>query len=484
MHNLSPCTPSTAVVQTAAAPVPAIITQRLARQLRWRRHAVVCCWLGLVACTRPVLAQRPLQVHTDFEGGSARVLDIDDSRSLVALSPGGNPERGWACWWSARIEHLEPGQTLTLEVQASPLPTRNNGQLTDRQLDASWCMPAQAMYSHDGRSWKQTPVGVRTGSSMRYQLQAEGPQLWVAWGPPFTPDDTERLIAAVLEAAEADTHLTVSAFTLARTLGNRPVRALRIGAASHAGDPGSRTGVHASQTEDTAPQAEAAGENQPSLRPGIWIQARQHAWESGSSWVADGLAQWLVSDEPAARWLASHVEIVIVPIMDVDNVATGNGGKEENPRDHNRDWDDLPVHPAVAAAQRELLAWADAGRLDLFLDLHNPAPQDLTPFFFCGPDELLSPVARANRGLFLASAAKQISDPLPVQAVPRVTGPSYHPLWRKISGQWVSDHGNPHTVSLCLETSWNTPHSTTAGYRTVGAQLGRSIAEYMQQRSR
>jgi hypothetical protein len=43
----------------------------------------------------------------------------------------------------------------------------------------------------------------------------------------------------------------------------------------------------------------------------------------------------------------------------------------------------------------------------------------------------------------------------------------------------VNDHGNEHTLAACLETSWNTRHSTTEGYRTVGRQLGEALAAYL-----
>jgi hypothetical protein len=50
-------------------------------------------------------------------------------------------------------------------------------------------------------------------------------------------------------------------------------------------------------------------------------------------WVAQGFAEWLLSDRDAdAAWLRQHGEVFIVPIMDVDNVATGNGGKPPSRR--------------------------------------------------------------------------------------------------------------------------------------------------------
>lgn len=171
-----------------------------------------------------------------------------------------------------------------------------------------------------------------------------------------------------------------------------------------------------------------------------------------------------------------------MPIMDVDNVTTGNGGKEAAPRDHNRDWDQQPVYPEVAAAQKRLQTLGEDGRLEMFLDLHNPAPGDAQPFFFVGPPELVSEPARAGREYFLARARTRITGPLPVEDKPRITGPGYHPLWKQISGQWVNDHGSPQTVATCLETSWNTPQSTTDGYRTVGRQLGLAAVDLVRHR--
>src|SRR5204863_5213400 len=134
-----------------------------------------------------------------------------------------------------------------------------------------------------------------------------------------------------------------------------------------------------------------------------------------------------------------------IPIMDVDNVATGNGGKEANPRDHNRDWDAHPVYPEVEAAQKRLKQFGEKHRLSFFIDLHNPAMGDKRPFFFVGPPELLTQAGRERREHFIDIAARRISDPLELLEAPKLTGPSYHPLWKQISGQWVNANGNPDT---------------------------------------
>ena len=279
---------------------------------------------------------------------------------------------------------------------------------------------------------------------IRYEVIGTGGPLWIAWGPPFTPRDTDALLA------EAEKKLTgAKSFELARTREGRPVRGLRV-------------------SEATAPRP-----------PGIWVQARQHAWESGSCWVARGFTEWVVSDDADARWLRSQAEIFIVPIMDVDNAATGNGGKEAAPRDHNRDWDDNPVYPEVAAAQQRLRALAKANRFDVFLDLHNPGPGESRPYFFFGPSEFMAEAGRVSQTNFLVAAKRRITAPLVLDEKPHITGPSYHPLWKQMSAQWATANGNPHTLATCLETVWDTPHSTTDGYRMVGRQLGLATGDFL-----
>lgn len=398
-----------------------------------------------LALLSPITAAE-LRVSTGFDGGSATIDAIDSAKREIHLRPGGDPARGWACWWFVRIEGLGAGEQATLVLRGSERTTRNNGQDTGKPLSQDWAMPIAAAVSDDGKTWRQTGLGTRETDRISYPLEGTGGPLWVAWGPPFTPRETDALIA---EATQARPDL-VHPFTLAETREGRSVRALRIAAAGKAED-----------------------------KPAVWIHARQHAWESGSSWVARGFVDWLLSDAAEAKRLREQAEIVIVPIMDVDRVVTGDGGKEAAPHDHNRDWSETPHYPEVAGAQQRMKAYAAEGRLAVFLDLHNPAPRDLRPFFFVGPPELLSDTARANRERFLSLAAGHLTGPLALDPKPRVTGANYHPLWRRISGQWVNDHGNEHTLAACLETSWNTRHSTTDGYRTVGRQLGEALAAYL-----
>jgi len=403
--------------------------------------------LGPLRCA----AADPLTVSADFEGASIRDVQIDSAARAISFMPGGDPVRGWPCWWYFRIDGITPGETITLRLHGSTATVPTPGLPLHRPLAPAWAMPVQATFSTDGQTWRHTDPGERQDEWMIYTVTADAASVFVAWGPPYTPQTATRFVQA---ASAASPH--AKAMELCRSRGDRAVPMLHV----------------------------REGDRPAEQRFGVWVQARQHAWESGSSWVAQGFAEWLLSDDADAAWLRQHAEIFIVPIMDVDNTATGNGGKDAQPQDHNRDWSPEPHWNEIIAAQRMIGDLIAAGRMDVFLDLHNPAPGDPT-FFYILPSEMLQEPMISLRDRFIHLAYSRISRirPLiPMSSKPKVTGSGYHPLWRQISANWVSMNGNPHTVSLCLETIWNYRNSTTEGYRAVGSSLAAAVREYLAER--
>ena len=388
-----------------------------------------------------------LTVEADFEGASVRQVEIDTPGHTIRFMPGGDPARGWPCWWQFRVNGVEAGKKLTLELQASDLPMpQANGLPSGKPLAASWAMPERAAYSVDGKTWQQTRPGIRQDGRMIYTLETEATSVLVAWGPPYTPGHAAAMVSRLSQG-----HAGAVAGELCKSREGRAVPMLHL----------------------------KEGDLAESRRFGIWVQARQHAWESGASWVCEGFTEWLLSDVPEAAWLRQHGEFFIVPIMDVDNTATGNGGKEALPQDHNRDWTEKPNWNEVAAAQRHIKRLVSEERMDVFMDLHNPAAGDLKAFFYAGPDDLLTDRARENSDLFMKLATEKISPVMPMLPGPKVTGANYHPLWRQISRNWVQLNGNAHTAALCLETPWNTGRSHVDGYKAVGAALGKTLHDYL-----
>jgi hypothetical protein len=397
---------------------------------------VLYLWAALLALAPfPLWAQdkatrTPLDVDIDFPGGSARIEGIDQAARSVRLVPSPHADRGWVCWWYIKLKGIEPGETITLDVG-----------------EGVWATPDSATFSIDGQHWLRTPAGKRDGKRITYSVKVDAREAWLAWGPPFVPADAERLVA---DAAKKCPH--AAAFELCRTREDRTVPALRV-------------------SQPGTPDKE---------RFGIWIEARQHAWESGSSWVARGFTEWLVSEDPRAETLRKKSLITIVPIMDIDNVAIGAGGKDQKPQDHNRDWTDEPYHKSVAAAQREIVRWNESGNFDLFIDLHNPGPGDKLPFYFVSPREMLSDLGKDNLTSFIAANRLEMTGPLKFDEKLRESGANYDKNWQAISKNWVAKHTRDHVVSLTLETAWNTPESTTENYLRVGKEMGLAVERYLQ----
>lgn len=359
------------------------------------------------------------------------MVSINQKTRTILFKPGGEEENGWPCWWYFRVDGIRPGTELTLTVK-------------DPEM-GHWARPDRASCSIDGKTWKHTRPGRQEGESITYRQVIGANRAWFAWGPPFVVKDAVELVARMsLECEGAE------AFTLARSLNGRPVPALRV----------------------------VCGEKPAEERRVVWVQARQHAWECGSSWVARGFVEWLMGENAMAGWLREHAEIVFVPVMDVDNVATGNGGKNQIPHDHNRDWSDDPIYPPVREAQEMLKQYARADRLDVYVDLHNPG-QNKKAFFMTPPFELMDQKTREAFKRFADICSGYIRTPIPFNEKPHEMGAGYDNRWKEISNIWVVRNTREGVVGLTLEIPWNTPASTTRGYMTVGRQLGMGIAGYL-----
>ncbi len=402
----------------------------------------------LLDCSTTVLNAAPqLQVSSDFPGGSAKVLSIDPASNTIRITPAGDPKRGWPCWWYFRLDGVDTNQPVVLEVTANQGVVQNGAPDKTRKLPADYSLPAYAAFSTDGTNWEHTAKGERQGDRTIYHINASTSTLWLAWGPPFTLKDADQSIQKTCDLCPY-----AKSFVLAHTRGGRPVPGVRIS------QPGAADGTRFS----------------------VWIQARQHAWESGSSWVARGFAEWLVSNDPAAESLRKKADIVIIPVMDVDSVETGQGGKEQIPHDQDEDWVGTPYFPEVGAGMRSLSALAKADRLDLFLDLHNPGPNARDIEFYLPPVPLLFPERVANDDNFFKIVQEQMTGSIKFNGRIGPNSQTYDPAVNRVVDGWVGAQSRPHVVSLTMETPWNLSASTQGGYLKVGAQLGRSIDLYLQ----
>lgn len=326
------------------------------------------------------------KVHADFPGGAVKVLAIDPAAGVIKFQAPDIPGGGWKKWWYFKVTGIEPGQTVRLEGPE----------------------PATPVFSLDGRSWRF--MSAKAGQKI------DGPEAWFAWYVPFLPADTDALLERAVKACPH-----AKRFDLCRSEDDIPVAALRV-------------------SEPGAADAE---------RMGIWVQARQHAWEVGGSWTAAGLVEWLVGDDPKARDLRRKAVITIIPIMDVDSVLKGRGGKDQKPHDHNRDWSDQPHWKAVAAAQTELKALDAQGRLHVFLDLHDPGYGGGLQIF-CHQFSRLSGVRKANTERLInmfVDENKALGDSWPFKGV----NDAGYLTGKAAAGLWIRTACREHVVSFTPE---------------------------------
>ncbi|MDK1022268.1 MAG: M14 family zinc carboxypeptidase [Candidatus Hydrogenedentes bacterium] len=404
---------------------------------------VACVFICILTWLQPGLvwsqsrsSGRDLTVSGDFEGGCAQVESIDQGTRTIRFKPETYPGQGWAYWWYMRVDGIRPGETIALDAGGK---------------HGRFAHPEQAAFSLDGKTWKQTPRGERVKERIVYRVKVDSDKAWFAWGPPFLPSDARELVERLAAA-----HPEAEAFELCESREGRQVPGLRL----------------SGQTETEA------------QRYGVWIQARQHAWECGASWVARGLAEWLVSDDPRAAALRARADVTVIPLMDVDSVAMGAGGKMQKPHDHNRDWTKSQHWPEVRAAMAGIARLHKEIGLDLFVDLHSPGMYNPETYYLTSPGSKRSEEGRRNLARFLDASKAEMTGPLELREEQQVAGPRYTKDWRAMSQNWVTAHTSGRALAFTLEAAWNNAKSTTDGYMALGRQLGLAMERYFRENPR
>ena len=222
------------------------------------------------------------------------------------------------------------GSTVTLEF-------RNLDNVWNGQPGSVARELRTVVVSPNGREWTSKPTESLPGDRVRLTVTLPGPELYVARLEPYRLSDHERL----LESLAKDPRIEV--VPIGRTAGGRPLEIVRIG----------------------NPQAPRR----------IFLRARAHPWEAGSSWVAQGFMERLLQrDHPADAYLRQYV-VYIMPMANKDGVARGMTRFNLRGKDLNRNWD-APADPELAPENAALERWLEnmiaAGtRPDLAIELHN-----------------------------------------------------------------------------------------------------------------
>ena len=223
-----------------------------------------------------------------------------------------------------------PGARITLEFRN--LDNVWNGQpgSVARELKTVAISP-------DGGTWTTVPTDALPGNRVRVTVTMPGPTLHVARMQPYGLSDLDRRMTTVRACRFAEVS------RIGETVQGRPLEMIRIG--------------------------------NPAAPRRVFIRARAHPWESGSSWVAEGLVTRLLQDDAQARAWRERFALYVLPMANKDGVARGGTRFNVLGKDLNRNWNapiDAAVVPENAALERWLEAMIAKGQKpDLAMELHN-----------------------------------------------------------------------------------------------------------------
>ncbi len=226
--------------------------------------------------------------------------------------------------------HATPGSKLTLEF-------RNLDNVWNSQPGSVARELKTLSISEDGRTWRQVPTDSLPNDRVQLRVEMRGPHLYIARIEPYRLSDLDRLIGSIRG------HALVKIEPIGKTVGGRDLELVHIG--------------------------------NPAARYRLFVRARAHPWESGSSWVAQGLIQRLLAGDTSAKTFLETYSVSILPLANKDGVARGGTRFNLLGKDLNRNWDkpaDPQLSPENAALERWLESAIKAGRAPhLAVELHN-----------------------------------------------------------------------------------------------------------------
>jgi hypothetical protein len=364
------------------------------------------------------------RVRTDFEGGNAEKISVlapDHIRFAARADLSRQP-----LWFYFCIENAH--------VPSVRCDLINAGQcLGPRQ---GWST-ARPVFSGDERTWERVVHTAldedESEGCFSFTVPVVGPRTWVAYCYPYTTADLNALLRDLRGGSG------VRLGEIGRTAENRPIPHMLFSGA----EPGART---------------------------AWVLGRQHAGEAPGSFVIDGMVRFLADEEGADLRATAAVDLHVVPMLDVDGVAAGRYGKDEQPVDFNRAWREHPLRLEVDAFLRRVHASRETQPLAFFLDVHASHHGDTSCYFFGGDSGAADETPSPQRQLveLLAERNSLGLSPHDFRSEPAPPGSSRDYMLRVLR-----------VPSVTLEMSYHLGQSgdylTPLQYREFGADLGRAL---------
>jgi hypothetical protein len=255
----------------------------------------------------------------------------------------------------------------------------------------------------------------------------------------------------------------------------------------HAGSPHLKAEPHATTKRGRTNRRLRLGKLDGEPKHRALFTCRHHSCEMMASWALEGLMETVLSDTADGRWYRENVEVLAIPMVDLDGVEDGDQGKNRKPHDHNRDYLGDSIYPTVAATRKFVPEWS-GGRLRFGMDMHCPyirgggdGPSSNERLFLVGhPSEEMWKRQQAF-GRILQE----------VQSGPLVYNPKHNIPWgqawnnmkeARSSSRWMAD-----LPGIQVGVTIEIPYADVAGTpvtadsaRDLGRDLARAIRRYVE----
>jgi len=268
-----------------------------------------------------------IQVTADFEGGNVEVLSIINSTNTITIIPALNTSTNTTrCWFYFKVSGFDKDSLLTINIKY------------DRKVMA----PEYPVFSYNKKNWTKVKSKYTYGKkTISYQFTED--TVYFATGFPYVYSDVISYSDKIAENPNVDTT------TLTISEGGRRVPKYVI--------------------------SNGKGKDL------VWIIARQHAFESMSNFVVEGIVDYIASEDSLAVEFRKQASLHVVPMMDVDNVAIGASGRMQRPIDMNRDWNPESHWKAVKEVKKQLEETSSENNYRVFIDVHSTFPGATYPIF-------------------------------------------------------------------------------------------------------
>jgi hypothetical protein len=287
-----------------------------------------------------LLAVASITIHTNFEAGNlGKVEQVAAAHFRCAVQGEADQDKHnrQASWYYFR---LDGGRGKQVTIDLVDLVGEYNYKAGTHPVSGK----TRPVYSEDHKTWKhfsdENVEWDERAMSLRLRFTPRADRIWIAHVPPYTNRDLQRLLA------EFPRSPWLKREVVGKTVGGRDMLLLTV----------------------TNPKV---AEEKKRV---IWLMARQHAWESPTSWVAEGALRFLLLSDAAVARIRDTAIFKIFPMADPDGAARGGVRFNANGYDLNRNWDavDPKLMPEIAAQRKAIFDWLDSNRrIDFFLTLHN-----------------------------------------------------------------------------------------------------------------